>query len=182
MTDRNTPPADFDLPPEVQNDLLRLRDRAERSKQRAQSGGKRDHRAENLYPVAINALVELKRGRPATHDLTYMPTYGDISDCSTLYIGLPDDYPSASHRIVFRDTPIDDVSNDTRREIVALGEREKGKVYHMAAQRLGRPAYMSLRELNEAIEPIARPAHPTRARTTETPPSPPSPNDELEVA
>lgn len=137
---------DFELPQAVHNDLITLADRARRNPQ--------DARARNLLQVASNALVALKKGHPGTHGLKFMPSYPDLSDCRTMYVGA-DPNQKPSHRVVFRDIPPESPGAKTRREIIALGERDKGRVYHLAGQRLGRPMGVRLDELAAAPEPVA---------------------------
>lgn len=137
---------DFELPPALHDDLRILAERARRNPG--------DIRTRNLLQVASNALVELKHGHPGTKRLAYMPSYPDLSDCRTMYVGA-DPNSKPSHRIVFRDVQPETADQPIRREIVALGKRERGQVYHIAGQRLGRPIGLTLSELNVQPEPLA---------------------------
>ncbi len=147
------PDIDFEIPKAVHEDLVTLAERARRNPE--------DVQARNLLQVASNALVALKKGHPGTHALEYMPSYPDLSDCRTMYVGA-DPNRKPSHRIVFRDVPPEAPGQRTRREVVALGERDRGRAYHVAGQRLGRPTGVRLADLAAAPEPIAeRPFSPT---------------------
>lgn len=113
---------------------------------------------DRLLRVTLNKLAWLKDGGHSTHALTYMPSYGDISDCDTTYVGsTPDEKPS--HRIVWREFPPPRPGAQPVREIIALGERQFGAAYHIAAQRLGRPIGVSLEDLANTPEPVATPRH-----------------------
>ncbi len=42
---------------------------------------------DRLLRVALNQLGRIKQGAPSTHPLEYMPSYPDLSDCETTYVG-----------------------------------------------------------------------------------------------
>lgn len=141
-------PADFDfeISPEVEMDIRRLHDRSRRNPG--------DRHAANLVHVSINALHELKAGHPGTKPLEAMASYPDLSDCRSLYLGTDQDH-RPTHRIVFRDIPPTRPGARARREVLALGEREAGRVYQTAGARLGRPIGLTLSQLHALPEPTA---------------------------
>ena len=108
---------------------------------------------DRLLRVTLNALAAIKSGAPSTHSLEYMPTYPDLSDCETSYIGT-DPNTRPSHRLVWRERVPEDPREPAVREIIALGERDNGQVYHLAGQRLGRPVGFTLDQLAELREPV----------------------------
>lgn len=137
-------------------DLQRLNDLAQRNP--------RGHEA-RILRATITQLENIAHGYHSTHQLTFLPTYPDLSDCHTTYVGdNPDTRPS--HRIVWKET-IDnpaDPRSPARRDIIAVGRRERGEVYFIAGQRLGRPIGRTLEELRELPEPISH-AQRTRDHT-----------------
>lgn len=113
---------------------------------------------DRLLRVTLNKLAWLKDGGHSTHALDYMPSYGDISDCDTTYVGTdPDVKPS--HRLIWREFAPSRPNALPVREVIALGERQFGAAYHIAAQRLGRPVGVSLNDLNSSAEPVRTPQH-----------------------
>ncbi|WP_219152247.1 hypothetical protein [Amycolatopsis sp. TNS106] len=144
MSDRRD--LDFEVSPGVQQDLTVLNDRVRRNPH--------DVRARNLLRATINTLVGLRNGDPGTKSLEYLSSYPDLSDCRTSYIHA-DPTAKPSHRIVWRDVPPREPDGIFRREIIAVGERANGRVYHLAGQRLGRPVGYTLAELSALDEPVA---------------------------
>lgn len=158
---------DFELTPEVHNDVRTLKARSDRNPN--------DRYARNLFENSITALKALRNGHPGTKPLETMSHYPDLADCRTFYLG--GDYDQKpSHRIVFRDRPPTHPGARPRREVLAIGEREAGRVYQTAGQRLGRPVGFTLAQLRElpepapatAPQPLVRPAAKTAIRTPET--------------
>ncbi|MEU7313073.1 hypothetical protein [Streptomyces sp. NPDC007083] len=116
---------------------------------------------DRLLRVTLNHLDRIRNGGKSTHRLEYMPTYPDLSDCETTYVGT-DSNRKPSHRLIWRERIPQDPRQPIVREIVALGERENGQAYHAAGQRLNRPVGFTLSELSMQREPIAsryRPPH-----------------------
>lgn len=109
---------------------------------------------DRLLRVALNQLSRIQQGVPSTHPLEYMPSYPDLSDCETTYVGA-DPSTRPSHRIVWRERAPQRPGGPVTREIIALGERANGQAYYMAGQRLGRPVGFTLAELAAQREPIA---------------------------
>ncbi len=140
--------------PDVAKDVAVLQNRA-----KADPG---DHTSRNLLTVANNVIREIQCGHPGTHDLVFMPSYPDLSDCRTNYVGAdPDRKPS--HRIVWRALPPTSPDALPRRQILVLGERSDGQAYHMAGQRLARPHGVRLTDLRRAPEPVAADPSPVRS-------------------
>lgn len=110
---------------------------------------------DRLLRVTLNQLSRIKQGAPSTHPLEYMPSYPDLSDCETTYVGA-DPNAKPSHRIVWRERAPRRPGDPVTREIIALGERANGQAYYLAGQRLGRPVGFTLTELAAQREPIAR--------------------------
>ncbi|WP_329142734.1 hypothetical protein OIU91_03940 [Streptomyces sp. NBC_01456] len=110
---------------------------------------------DRLLRVALNQLGRIQQGAPSTHPLEYMPSYPDLSDCETTYVGA-DPHAKPSHRIVWRERAPRRPGDSITCEIIALGERANGQAYYMAGQRLGRPVGFTLAELAAQREPIAR--------------------------
>ncbi|QWF85675.1 hypothetical protein [Amycolatopsis sp. CA-230715] len=140
---------DFEILPAVQHDLATLNDRVRRNP--------RDKVARNVLQVALNVLVELRDGHPGgagTKPLECLPSYPDLSDCHTTYIS-GDPHANATHRVVWRDVPPESPGGRGRREVIAVGERQNGRVYQIAGQRLGRPVGFTLAELSALREPVA---------------------------
>ncbi|MFK0244572.1 hypothetical protein ACIQUM_07725 [Amycolatopsis azurea] len=148
---------DFEVSPGVEQDLAVLNDRVRRNPQ--------DVRARNLLQASINTLMELRNGDPGTKRLEYLPSYPDLSDCRTSYIRA-DPTAKPSHRVVWRDVPPHEPDGVFCREIIAVGERANGRVYHLAGQRLGRPVGFTLAELSELREPVAGRSAVTQRLTT----------------
>ncbi|MFH7596042.1 hypothetical protein WDV06_13190 [Streptomyces racemochromogenes] len=117
-----------------------------------------------LLRVALNQLARIQQGAPGTHPLGYMPSYPDLSDCETTYVGA-DPNAKPSHRIVWRERAPQGPGEPVIREIIALGERANGQAYYMAGQRLGRPVGFTLAELAAQREPIASPSRPRQRLT-----------------
>ncbi|MGO4460059.1 hypothetical protein AB4039_22590 [Streptomyces sp. M-16] len=114
-----------------------------------------------LLRVALNQLSRIQQGAPGTHPLGYLPSYPDLSDCETTYVGA-DPNAKPSHRIVWREHAPQRPGEPVTREVIALGERANGQAYYMAGQRLGRPVGFTLAELAAQREPIASPSRPGR--------------------
>lgn len=108
-----------------------------------------------LLRVALKQLVRIQQGAPSMHLLEYMPSYPDLSDCETTYVG-GDPHAKPSHRIVWRERAPQRPGEPVTREVIALGERANGQAYYMAGLRLGRPVGLTLAELATQREPIAR--------------------------
>ncbi|UJW28855.1 hypothetical protein L3Q67_26835 [Saccharothrix sp. AJ9571] len=106
--------------------------------------------------VTLNELELIAQGERGTHRLEYMPTYPDLSDCQTTYVGA-DPGRKPSHRLVWRERMPEGPGQLITREVIALGERNAGQVYYVAGQRLGRPVGFTLAELRSQREPIANP-------------------------
>ncbi|MGW6600509.1 hypothetical protein [Streptomyces sp. NPDC055036] len=119
---------------------------------------------ERLLRAALNHLDRIKQGAPSTHPLGYMPSYPDLSDCETTYVGA-DPHARPSHRIVWRERAPQRPREPVTREIIAMGERANGEAYYLAGQRLGRPVGFTLAELAAQREPIASPLR-SRQRST----------------
>jgi hypothetical protein len=109
-----------------------------------------------LLRVALNELELIAQGARGTHPLEYMPTYPDLSDCETTYVG-SDPNRKPSHRLVWRERMPESPDQPITREIIALGERNAGQAYYLAGQRLGRPVGLTLAALRAQREPIATP-------------------------
>jgi hypothetical protein len=139
-------PTRFYLSPEAKQDLQRLHDLAQ--------GTPRGSAAQRLATVALNTVLAIKNHGHSTHPLEYMPSYPDLSDCETTYVGA-DPNRKPSHRVVWRETPGDTEQEQSLREIIAIGERQHGAAYHLAGQRLGRPVGVPLSELAGRPEPLA---------------------------
>lgn len=120
-----------------------------------------------LLRVALNQLERIAQGGRGTHPLEYMPTYPDLSDCETTYVGA-DPNRTPSHRIVWREQIPEGSDEPITREVIALGERNAGQAYYLAGQRLGRPVGFTLAELRAQREPIVDPSRP-RQRSASTP-------------
>ena len=121
-----------------------------------------------LFVVATENLVNLAAGiknysvreqlvLDSTHPLEYMPTYPDLSDCETTYVG-SDPNRKPSHRLVWRERIPESPDQPIIREVIALGERNAGQAYYLAGQRLGRPVGLTLAELRAQREPIVNPS------------------------
>lgn len=144
---------------ELQQDLRRLNEAAVANPNGAE---------ERLLKVTLSRLKELQQGHPGTHPLEYMPSYPDLSDCRTTYVGT-DPHSKPSHRIIWRDVEAEIPGQPATREIIAFGKRENGHAYHIAGNRLGRPVGMTLDELRRAPEPIAENAVPTAQHSPKIP-------------
>ncbi|MER6520094.1 hypothetical protein ABT246_24970 [Streptomyces sp. NPDC001553] len=114
-----------------------------------------------LLRVALKQLVRIEQGALSAHQLGYMPSYPDLSDCETTYVNT-DPNAKPSHRIIWRERAPQRPGDPVTREIIALGERANGQAYYMAGQRLGRPVGFTLAELAAQREPIASPSRPRR--------------------
>lgn len=126
---------------------------------------------QKLLRAALTQIEHVQGGGTSTHPLEYMPTYPDLSDCQTSYVGI-DPNRKPSHRLIWRERPAQGPGQRPTREILAFGERERGAAYHLAGQRLGRPVGVTLAELQAAPEPISPR---TRQYQTHTPTSKPEP-------
>ncbi|PZU04581.1 MAG: hypothetical protein DI630_00200 [Gordonia sp. (in: high G+C Gram-positive bacteria)] len=101
-----------------------------------------------LLMVTLSALEAIRDGTIPVRPLEQMSTYPDLSDCNKVYIQTdPDSKPR--YRLVWRERPPEEPGGKPVREVIQLGERELGSVYHLAGQRLGRPSGVSLDELVE---------------------------------
>lgn len=110
-------------------------------------------RSWRMLERTLQIVKTLQTGRPATHSLDYMPSYPDVSDCETSYVGIDRD-EKPTHRLVWRELPPEQPGRLPVREVIALGERQYGAAYHLAGTRLGRPKGVTLQELRDAAEPI----------------------------
>lgn len=114
-----------------------------------------DAAAARRVRVALNALEELKLGTErGTHKLGFMTTYPDLSDCETTYLGL-DPVRRPDGRLVWRELPPATAGDLPRRQVIVLGAREGGEVYHEAGRRLGRQPGVRLENLPAAAERAA---------------------------
>lgn len=139
------PAVRFYLSAGAKADIQRLHDLAQ--------GTPRGSEARRLATVALNTVVEIKQHAISTHPLEYMPSYPDLSDCETTYVG-SDPNRKPSHRVVWRETAPESAGGPRLREIIAVGERRNGAAYHLAGQRLGRPVGVPLAELETQPEPV----------------------------
>lgn len=104
--------------------------------------------ARRLLMVTLSALEAIRDGTIPVRQLEQMGSYPDLSDCNKVYIQTdPDSKPK--YRLVWRERPPDGPGDAPVRQVIQLGERELGSVYHLAGQRLGRPAGVTLDELLE---------------------------------
>ncbi|MGI8306962.1 hypothetical protein [Saccharopolyspora hattusasensis] len=156
--------AHFYLPPEAKQDIERLHALAQRTPKGSES--------RHLAVVAMNTILEIKNGTRSTHPLEYLPSYPDLSDCETTYVGA-DPNKKPSHRVVWRETPPETPGDAPLREVIAIGERKNGAVYHIAGQRLGRPTGVTLAELRVQPEPMVDPSR-SRQRSSDFSASPES--------
>lgn len=102
-----------------------------------------------LLTVTLSALAAIRDGEIPVRPLERMGSYPDLSDCNKVYIQTdPDSKPK--YRLVWRERPADEAGGTPIREVIQLGERELGSVYHLTGQRLGRPSGVSLDELLRA--------------------------------
>lgn len=122
-----------------------------------------------LLRMTLNQLEAIKNGADSHHQLEFMATYPDLSDCETTYVST-DPNAKPSHRLIWRELPAEEPGGPVVREAIALGERAKGAAYHLAGHRLGRPIGVSLTELTGHPEPVAQDQRIPRSR----PPEPPS--------
>ena len=106
-----------------------------------------------LLRVTFNQLDRISKGAHSTHQLEYLPSYPDLSDCETTYVG-EDPNRKPSHRLVWREKLPEDPRQPVVREVLALGERNLGQAYYLTGQRLGRPVGFTLGELYSQREPI----------------------------
>lgn len=166
---QSPPDFDFEISPEVKSDIQAMHARALRNPD--------DRHLANLVQVSLNALGELKTGHPGTKALEPMASYPDLSDCRTLYVGADMNH-KPSHRIVFRDVQPAHPGARVRREVLALGGREAGRVYQSAGLRLGRPIGLSLNQLQNLPEPTADRSPATDAHRVVPVPKPDSPAPE----
>lgn len=90
----------------------------------------------------------MRDGMIPERPLEQMGSYPDLSDCNKVYIQTdPDSKPK--FRLVWRELPVSEPGGQPVREAIQLGARELDSVYHLAGQRLGRPAGVILAELRE---------------------------------
>lgn len=106
-----------------------------------------------LVARALHMTKGLRAGYPPTHSLTRLSDYPDLSDCETTYVGVDRD-EKPSHRLVWRELPPARPGGLPVREVLGIGERQYGAVYHQVGARLGRPRGLTLQELEEMPEPI----------------------------
>lgn len=104
---------------------------------------------ENLARVTLTTLADLRTGAErGTHSLGYMSSYADLSDCETTYIGA-DPTKRTTHRLVWRNTT--ETHNGLPvREVLGLGVRDGGQIYHEIGKRLGREPGVRLTNLPTA--------------------------------
>lgn len=132
-------PYDLSLHPEFERDLQSLA---------ADAGRNPTGESRRLLMVTLNALEAIRDGTIPERRLDQMSTYPDLSDCNKVYIQTdPNDKPK--YRLVWRELPAGEPGGRPVRQVIQLGTRELGSVYHLAGQRLGRPAGVSLEELLE---------------------------------
>lgn len=114
----------------------------------AEAGRNPTGEARRLLMVTLSALQAIKEGTIPVRPLEQLGSYPDLSDCNKVYIQTdPDNKPK--YRLVWREHPAEEPGGPATREVIQLGARELGSVYHLAGQRLGRPAGVSLEELRE---------------------------------
>lgn len=104
--------------------------------------------ARRLLVITLSALAAIRDGTIPVRPLEQLGSYPDLSDCNKVYIQTdPDAKPR--YRLVWRERPSEEPGGTPVREVIQLGERELGSVYHLAGQRLGRPSGVTLDELLE---------------------------------
>lgn len=124
-----------------------------------------DHR---LLRVTLSALQAIQAGTIPVRPLEQMSSYPDLSDCNKVYIQTdPDSKPK--YRLVWRERAPEEPGGTAVRQVIQLGERELGQVYHLAGQRLGRPAGVTLDEL---LEPDRKDIAATLAQVRQHNPTP----------
>ena len=117
-----------------------------------------------LVARTLHMVKGLRVGYPPTHSLTRLSDYPDLSDCETTYVGVERD-EKPSHRLVWRELPPARPGGLPVREVLGIGERQYGAVYHQVGARLGRPRGLTLQELEEMPEPVG----PVRERASHNP-------------
>ena len=104
--------------------------------------------ARRLLMVTLSALEAIRDGTMPVRPLEQMSSYPDLSDCNKVYIQT-DPETKPKYRLVWRERPPETPGEAPVRQVIQLGERELGSVYHLAGQRLGRPAGVTMEELME---------------------------------
>lgn len=108
---------------------------------------KRPHgREAQLLEASLVMLHRLNGHRDPTKPLDFNPDFADLSDCDTTYVGA-DPYEKPPYRIVSRDIPPETPTGITRRQVIAIGERQGSEVYRIAGDRLRRPVGWTLDQL-----------------------------------
>lgn len=133
--------------PSFAADLDRLRNEVE-----ASSPGS----DERLVYAEAERIIRGMATRIPTKRLDYMPSYGDLSDCDSTYVGNGDKLRSKpSHRLITRD--LAPFAGDPRpvRQLIGIGRRAHEEVYHETSIRLDRPRNVRLEDLDEMV-----PQHP----------------------
>lgn len=149
----SAPHIDLQLHPEAEGDLQKLHD----LHLKAQPGPRfRTH--DRMFGVAMNTieqLAEINNGYPPKrHPLGRLSTYPDLSDHQKIYLGT-DTEASPEYRMVIKETPPPDPTRDPgpenkiTRQIIAIGPRENGAVYHSTGPRLNRPIGVAIEDLQE---------------------------------
>ncbi len=87
-----------------------------------------------LYDRARALLDVVSDGRYEGQPLKDMRSYGDLTDCRKIYLGLPGMRPT--HRIVYQKSPTSATVEVI--DVVAVEARADGYAYLLAATRLGR--------------------------------------------
>ncbi|OUS97360.1 hypothetical protein [Rhodococcus sp. NCIMB 12038] len=114
----------------------------------AEAGRNPAGEARRLLMVTLSALEAVRDGTIPVRPLDQMSSYPDLSDCNKVYIQT-DPNAKPKYRLVWRERASDTPGEPPVRQVIQLGERELGSVYHLAGQRLGRPAGVSMDELME---------------------------------
>lgn len=129
-----------------------------------------------LLRVTLGALQAIRDGAIPVRSIEQMRSYPDLSDCNKVYIQTdPDAKPK--YRLVWRELPAEGRGESPMRQVIQLGDRERGAVYHLAGQRLGRPAGVTLDELleperaavAEKVSALSRSQQHTRAPKSDSP-------------
>lgn len=111
---------------------------------------------ERLVYAEAERIIRGMATRIPTKQLEYMPSYGDLSDCDSTYVGNGDKQRSKpSHRLITRD--LAPFAGDPRpvRQLIGIGRRAHEEVYHETSIRLERPRNVRLEDLDEML-----PQHP----------------------
>lgn len=105
--------------------------------------------ARRLLLVTLGALEAIRDGKIPVRPLEQMGSYPDLSDCNKVYIQTdPDTKPK--YRLIWREKAPEEPGQPPVRQVIQLGERELGSVYHLAGQRLGRPPGVTLEQLAQS--------------------------------